>query len=159
VTARNLILCSVSIAMIFLTSGCYTVFRSASVEIEPPEEDSAIDYYEFGGDIAFDSYTNDRWVYYLFCPWWEESVFLMWAGDDADDIEGSTEYTGETEVIYGPPPTVEHIIIVPSTPAPAPVVDQPEIRHKPSDGGESEPAKSEKTEVKPSKPSRRGGGR
>ncbi len=157
-TVRNLILCSVSIAMILTTGGCYTVFSTTSLEVEPSAEESADVYYEFGGDIAFDNYTHDRWVYYLFCPWWEESVFLNWVDDDAAENDDATEYTGETEVIYGPPPTVEHIIIVPTTPAQAPVINQPEIRHKPNENSGSESATSVKVEGTPSKPKRRGGG-
>lgn len=158
-TVRNLILCSISLVMILTTGGCYTVFRTTSLDVEPPAEESANIHYQFGGDIAFDNYTHDRWVYYLFCPWWEESVFLMWVDDEASETEGPTEYSGETEVIYGPPPTVEHIIIVPTTPAPAPQTDQPEIRHKPSDSGGSESTTSVKVDTTPSKPKRRGGGR
>lgn len=157
-TVKNLILCSVSMAIILTTGGCYTVFRTTSLDVEPPAEESSEIHYQFGGDIAFDNYTHDRWVYYLFCPWWEESIFLQWVDDEADNDE-PTEYTGETEVIYGPPPTVEHIIIVPTTPALVPVDDQPEIRHKPSDDSGSESATSVDVESTPSKPKRRGGGR
>lgn len=81
-TAKLLVICSVTILILMNLTGCYTVFRTADVAGEYKDTSNSSEY---SGDIVFSSYENDRWSWYLTRPWWEESLFLKWTSHNEGD--------------------------------------------------------------------------
>jgi hypothetical protein len=117
VTARSFILGSVAILILLTSSGCYTVFQKGAFDGKPEAAVSSEAGSEFSGDMAFMTCGNDRWSYYLFCPWWEESIFLseLFASEDAEVEEEAVEGEEPVIIVIEPPP-IEHIIVIPTIP-------------------------------------------
>ncbi len=157
---KSLLLCSIAILTLISLNGSFTVFRTQTFDGKVPPGISERELDESTSDIAFDTYQNEKWRFYLACPWWYKSI---WTESDYydDGYPGNQVALDEAPQAYTPPIDGMGISNPPihSVPSYAPIVN-PDVKYKPDAPGSGEPEKAANTRP-PHKPSRRnnGGGR
>lgn len=157
VKARSLVLCSVLIFFLITLNGCYTVFRRGTLDGKPPAGITEREEGSSSVDVAFESYEQERWRYYLSCPWWYQSIWFESAMYGHDEAEYDSDMTPD----YVPPAVAPvgdgfeipgYIPVRQSQPNSA-----PETRMKDSNSVDTTDTATKKEEPA-KKPERRGGG-
>jgi len=156
-TSKSLVLGSVLILFLVSLNGCYTVFRRGSLDGKPPAAISERELGTSSADVAFDSYENGRWRYYLSCPWWYQSVWFESSQYDDND------YDSDMRPDFTPPAAAPDNIGF-ETPGYTPIRQEipsaaPETRSKDTSTNDgNKPADEKKKEEPAKKPERRSGG-
>jgi len=156
---RILVLCSVLLLVLTTSNGCYTVFRTTSLDGKPPAEVPAYNEGQSSADMAYDTYEHDRWRFYLACPWWYHS--LWFPGDDEAIVIDGPDY-GDWVVPASPIefeiPGIALPVYIPVEPAQ--ISTSPETKYKTGDDSADSGSKNppEKTTEKKGKPVRRTNG-
>ncbi len=158
---RAFVLRSIAALILLSVSGCYTVFRTQTLDGRIPAGVSERELDESSSDMAFDTYEHERWRFYLSCPWWYQSI---WCESDYydDGYQGDEVTLEEAPPAYSPP--IDGIGIPSPPPAYAPPVYAPvapatgtDVKYKSEESNPDPPEKDSKPKP-PHKPSRRTNG-